>query len=249
MKTRTTFRIYFLLTLLASLLLLSSPIAQAETVNCTNITSVPYTINGTGIYCLKFSRFPTITSGAAITINSNHVVLDLNGFILKGVPATPGAQTVGISASQRSNITIKNGTIRGFTTGISLAEFPGLSSGAHLIENMVIDQVNSGITARGDNITVRNNHIIGARTTGIRVDGHAPAAIGNVVDGSATGITFSEGLAFSTAGLAQGNRITNSNVGIDVTGLGGKYLDNLTINVATPYVTGSYPSIDAGNNN
>ena len=97
--------------------------AQAETVNCTAITSLPYTISTQGVYCLTDHLSTAITTGNAITINTNNVVLDLNGFKLGGLSAGLGTQAHGIYAYQRQNITIKNGTVRGFFIGIYLDDF------------------------------------------------------------------------------------------------------------------------------
>src|SRR5262245_47728812 len=94
--------------------------ARGETVNCTPITSLPAVITVQGIYCLTGNLNTAITSGTAITIDANNVVLDLNGFKLGGLAAGPGTLAFGIRAVNRANITIKNGTVRGFFYGISL---------------------------------------------------------------------------------------------------------------------------------
>jgi hypothetical protein len=93
---------------------------QAETTNCTAITSVPYTISVPGIYCLTGNLETAMTEGHAITINVNNVVIDLNGRKLGGGAAGAGTSAYGIYASGRENITIKNGTIRGFKAGVYL---------------------------------------------------------------------------------------------------------------------------------
>src|SRR6266571_814513 len=91
--------------------------ARAETVNCTAITSLPAVITVQGIYCFTGDLATGITSGNAIDIQTNNVVLDLNGFKLGGLAAGPGTQASGIHAFDRQNLTIKNGTVRGFLTG------------------------------------------------------------------------------------------------------------------------------------
>src|SRR5262249_41325240 len=101
---------------------------QAETVNCTAITSLPAVITAQGIYCCIDHLSTAITSGNAIDIQTNNVILDLNGFKLGGLAAGPGTQAVGIHALDRQNLTIKNGTIRGFLRGIHL-ETSGNSQG------------------------------------------------------------------------------------------------------------------------
>src|SRR6266446_3169384 len=88
--------------------------AQAETINCTPITSVPTTITVQGIYCFTQHLNTAITTGNAIDIQTNNVVLDLNGWKLGGLAAGPDTGATGIRANDRQNITIKNGTVRGF---------------------------------------------------------------------------------------------------------------------------------------
>jgi hypothetical protein len=75
------------------------------------ITSLPYTINASGMYYL--SR--TLTSAAGgITINSNDVTLDLMGFTLRG-PGKAGNSYNGIDVSGPfGNVEIRNGTITYF---------------------------------------------------------------------------------------------------------------------------------------
>jgi hypothetical protein len=91
--------------------------AQAETVNCTAITTVPFVITTQGIYCFIGDVVTAITSGNAIDIQTNNVVVDLNGWKLGGLAAGLGATALGINALDRQNITIMNGTIRGFFRG------------------------------------------------------------------------------------------------------------------------------------
>ena len=50
----------------------------------TQITSVPYTINSPGLYCLAGNLDFSSTSGTAILVNASDVTLDLMGFSLTG---------------------------------------------------------------------------------------------------------------------------------------------------------------------
>jgi hypothetical protein len=83
---------------------------RAETPECTVITSLPYTISTQGIYCLKGNLATNMTSGNAIEIGTNNVVIDLNGYKIGGLAAGSGTSTYGIYANGRKNITIRNGT-------------------------------------------------------------------------------------------------------------------------------------------
>ena len=102
--------------------------SRAETVNCAPITTLPTIIAAQGIYCFTGHLSTAITSGNAIDIQTNNVILDLNGFKLGGLAAGAGTTAIGIHALDRQNITIKNGTVRGFLRGIQL-EASGPSQG------------------------------------------------------------------------------------------------------------------------
>ena len=75
------------------LALVLSPVAHAETINCTNITTLPATISTPGIYCLKQDESTAIESGAAIAITANNVTLDCNGYRLGGLQAGEGVNS------------------------------------------------------------------------------------------------------------------------------------------------------------
>lgn len=139
----------------------ATAVSQAETTLCTNITSLPATISAPGSYCLKQDLATSMTSGFAITIDANSVVLDLNGFRLAGASAGPSTTAIGI-ATFRDNVTVRNGSVRGFSTNI---QFAGSNN---VIENMKIDTARSfGIRALGIGHIVRNNDV--TRTTGTAI--------------------------------------------------------------------------------
>ena len=83
-------------------------------------TSFPITINESGSYVLTSNLTVKTGNINAITINADNVTLDLNGHSIYG-PETG----VGIYASYRYNITIKNGVVRGFYKGIYLYKGAG----------------------------------------------------------------------------------------------------------------------------
>ena len=251
----TTTRIAMLLGLLA-LVVCTAP-AHTETVACTAITSLPYVITVQGIYCLTGNLSTGMTSGSAIDIQTNNVVLDLNGWKLGGLAAGVGTHTYGIHALDRQNITIKNGTIRGFHSGIRL-ENAAVSQG-HVIEDIRADQNTFvGIDVQGNGDIIRNNQVVatGGTTTagpnadayGIVVLGSGPRVLNNdVMHTFKQGTGTARGIFFNTVtdGLAINNRITDAGVGISFAGSNGKYRDNVTASVTTPYDSGT----DIGNNN
>ena len=88
----------------------------------------------------------------------------------------------------------------------------------------------SGIYVTGGNLRVLDNDVINIFAGG---------------SGTARGILIGDGFSNSNA-LAVNNRITGVARGIEFPGNGeGKYRDNLTFDVTTPFTGGT----DAGNNN
>ena len=238
-------------------LVLIAPPARAETVNCTAITTLPAVITVQGVYCFTDNLSTAMTSGIAIQINTNNVILDLNGFKLGGLAAGTGTTAFGIRANNRQNITIKNGTIRGFFKGIFLD-----SSGAfqgHVVEAIRADQNTLiGIEVFGSGNIVRNNQVVATggttccgpdvNATGIFLQGAGPRVLNNdviTVMKQGTGIAWGILLSEVTGGLAVNNRITNAERGIDFGASTGKYRDNVTFDVTTPFTGGT----DIGNNN
>jgi Right handed beta helix region len=74
------------------------------------ISSLPFSINGSGSYYLTTNL---VTTSGSISIFAENVTLDLNGFTIDGSSNAPFA-IVGYSCN---NLTVRNGTFRGFATG------------------------------------------------------------------------------------------------------------------------------------
>ena len=164
---------------------------QAETINCTPITSLPATIDTQGLYCLTGNLATDISSGNAIEITANNVALDLNGWKVGGQAAGTGTNAYGIY-STAVNVTVKNGIVRGFNCGIYLtgrgAVVQGITAdqnttvgikvsgpGSLIQGNQVVDTGGStsaaivsviGIFASGSGTTVSNNMVSGLTATG-----------------------------------------------------------------------------------
>ena len=135
-----------------SLLALGPP-ARAEATLCTAIASLPHTITAPGIYCLKSSL---AAAGTGITIDASDVTVDLNGYALE-------VTVTGVTSHGRSNITVRNGTIRGGSYGVALT---GIGTSGNLVERMRVEgSTESGITIHGHGGVVRNNVVIGVGNT------------------------------------------------------------------------------------
>jgi hypothetical protein len=145
------------------------PPSRAETLNCTPITSLPATISTQGLYCLTGNLATAQASGNAITINANNVTLDLNGWKVGGQAAGAGTLAIGIY-SAGTNVTVKNGIVRGFWFGIYL-----VGRGA-TVEGITADQnTEEGIAVAGAGILVQGNQVMDTGGTTTATNGPAYA--------------------------------------------------------------------------
>ena len=186
----------------------------AETVDCTPVTSLPATISAQGIYCLTGNLATAQTSGAAVTINANNVTLDLNGWKVGGQAAGIGTNAYGIQ-SLAANVTVKNGIVRGFLVGVTLA---GRGS---TVQGITVDQnTGTGIYVSGEGSVVQGNQVVdtggasNATVTGIGVTGPGTLVENNLVSGlAASGSGDEWGISFAptaTQSTARGNVVTDA---------------------------------------
>lgn len=162
---------------MAALFSLFASEARAETAECTEIVSIPTVITEQGVYCFKRHQVTSMTSGSAIEIQADNVVIDLNGWKLGGSAAGKETRSIGIFAVNRKNITIRNGSIRGFQFAINLQ---GSLGSGHLIEDIRADQNRLvGISVQGRGLIVRNNYVFngGGNSSG-RISSGAQIGIG-----------------------------------------------------------------------
>src|SRR5262245_41245669 len=157
---------------------LGAAAARAETTQCTPVTSLPAVITVQGVYCLTGDLSISITSGIAIEIAANNVVLDLNGHKIGGLGAGLGTTVLGIVAYSRQNVTIKNGSLRGFLVGIYLYDsFFYTTSQGHVIEDIRADQNTFvGFWTMGRGLIIRNNLVVatgGTTSRGPEADAYA----------------------------------------------------------------------------
>jgi hypothetical protein len=238
--------------------------------SCHEITAFPVNITGPGVYCLSFKYidFP-LAQGALITISADDVLLDLNGATLDGTPTGRGAFSYGVRAYNRRNVTVRNGTIKGFNYAVHLMNITGelgdpRPSVGWVVENIrAIRSRTGGILVIGADSEIRGNYIAHtgySKDVGIVPDTWAIWAGGwgiRIVDndilntrpnGSSGGNAYAVHLAGCREAVVVNNRITDAGFGIY--GFGplatwGKYRDNITINTGVPYTGGT----DIGNNN
>ena len=214
-----TIKTWALLGLLV-MLACAKPASAAQSYdNCTGfITSLPAVISTQGTWCLKQDLSTAVTTGNAITINTNNVTIDCNDFKLGGLSAGAGTQTIGIHALNRLNATVRRCNIRGFYVGLLFAG----TGGGHAIEDNRLDgNTSSGIVVQGDGSVVRRNRVfdtggstLGGDGTGIYAD-KSVDVIDNTVSG-ATGAASTNGWGI---GITANNDFDGSIVGNRVRGL------------------------------
>jgi parallel beta-helix repeat protein len=199
--------------------LVTSHVVRAETVMCLPITTVPVTISVPGSYCLTGNLETAITSGSAITIATDNVVLDFNGFELTGSVGAYSTFNRGIYASQQSRISIRNGSVTGFNIGIFLDDpSPYYTAQSNLIEEMSVDHnTYAGIFVLGKNSVIRHNRITStgrglatnASAFAIRIAGTGM----RIVDNDVADVTSSTASGFgiyaqaANAAIVEGNRL------------------------------------------
>jgi hypothetical protein len=212
----------------------------------------PTTITTSGYYRLTHNIVTSATSGNIITIQAHNVTIDFNTFFIVG-PKNPANTVIGISANEFGNLTIKNGTIAFCQIGIRLSGNGNPATTLNInqvIDNMRISNCyNYGVYFPNSSPgSVLSNCLfsqIGGSTagnlsSGIGIYGHSSVLakdnIINKVIGSSSGSAY--GIVYA---IAVRNAISNSAFGV----FGGKYQNNLTSNVVTPFTGGT----DAGGNN
>ena len=146
-----------------TMLVVTIAAVPAVSAECTPIDTAPTVISASGHYCLVTDVSLSDARGTAITIDSPDVVVDLQGYEMRG-PHYGGLTTipssVAIRANNVGNITIRNGRISGFGTGVRLDSSLPLQTG-NLVENLHIDG-NSilGIEVRTGETIVRDLSLI-----------------------------------------------------------------------------------------
>jgi hypothetical protein len=234
------------------------PGAGAETTFCTHITSLPYVISAQGSYCLDRSLSTSQTTGAAITVNTDFVTIDLNSFKIGGGAAGLGTNAVGVYALNRKNVVIRNGNIRGFLYGIQLT---GGTSQAHIVEDMRLDENTfTGIYVNATGSTIRRNSVVktGGSTAimvtaaGIWAVGNGIKVIDNSVDNTGAGVG---GVAIALQGSLMtvvNNRVSVAETqGISCSGSHMFLRDNIVLGTNVPFgadCTSPNLKIDTANN-
>lgn len=211
-------RLLFSLVCLVAVGGLAPAVAKASTPVCGEVITQSTTFTSSLTNC-----------SAGLVVGADSITVDLNGYALAG-SRTPGS--VGIDVSGRSGVTIRNGVVRGFDTGVRVFDVSGSTvrslrlrevgnaielvgasppvTGNDIIGNTIVGAEN-GIVMSNSFDRVSANTIVGASAVGILCrDGGSSLITGNVVTTSATGIVA----FFCTADLLGNVTYANSGDGI-----------------------------------
>ena len=233
MSTTNMKRYIAIILALASIssLLSMSGFAKTKTV----IATVPFIIATAGTYVLAANLTLSGTGASAVTVNASNVAIDLSGFTLATSDQT--ASNTGITVSSTAtNVTIANGKITGFGTGVLL-------QGANeVVENLSLSNPGQGIEADNPctSSVIRGCFITGnGLNEGVFLNGCTDVMVKN-----------NQFLNEAIGGFSGGNSsfianyIGNCKIGLELSATD-KYQANLTNTCATPFSGG----IAVGNEN
>jgi hypothetical protein len=196
--------------LLAAGLMLLSVASYGQTI----IGSVPYTISNPGNYVLN-TDLPYAGTGTAITVNSNNVTIDFQGYQLKSSAPSSGVTITGIALTNVNNVTIKNGRLSAFVVGINIQGGIG-----HVVEKMRILSTYSpnengpyGITITGGSACQIDNNYFNNLLTAINDSNICDEISGNLIFDS-TSINNSCGIQVGGNSYLEGNFVYNCVLGI-----------------------------------
>jgi len=126
----------------------------------TKLSSLPTTISTPGFYSLTGDLN---SEGSGITVNADNVTIDMMGFSLIG-PGSGGGS--GIYMNLRSNVEIRNGTVKDFYSGINEVN---VGQNHRIINVRVVGNRSIGISLAGDGHLVKDCTVSGNDNDGISV--------------------------------------------------------------------------------
>jgi hypothetical protein len=157
-----------------------------------------------------------------LTITSNNLTLDLDGFAVVGAGTGRGI----IASASVQGVTVRNGTVRGFAIGVSLGGSGNLVEDVR-VENNTDTGMFLGASSIADHVVVQGNWQYGAilstantfKNSSVRANGNTPASVGlsagpgSTIAGNTIWANTGTGLFGSTGGTVIGNTVTET-VGI-----------------------------------
>jgi Periplasmic copper-binding protein (NosD) len=142
-----------------------------------------------------------------LVVGADDITIDLNGHSIEGLTAAGGA---GIEAVDRSGVTVKNGRVSDFATGV---RFLGTSTST--IENMIVQGTGDGIWIGGGDQS-HSNRVLRNRISSSRA-GVVVVGVGSTLV-LQNDIADLEGAGISCRGSAriEGNRVVRAGNGIEL---------------------------------
>jgi parallel beta-helix repeat protein len=196
------------------------------------ISSVPLTISVPGTYTVRNNLAYTATSGNAITVNSDDVTIDFNGYYLS---CPVFGNTKGIYVKDVAEVSVIGGKIVGFQVG---CWFEG-SAGSSLNFGQLVD----GVRFRGNSFAVyfigskdsvvKNCQFYNSSTAIAFIGSEGNRAVGNTISHAATGCV-SDGPNY-----LESNYINACLFGIYATSAAAKLRFNTTTNCTAPVIGGT----------
>jgi parallel beta-helix repeat protein len=183
--------------------------------NCAGmITVLPTVISTAGTWCVATDIGVTMSSGGAIAINADNVVLDCSGHTIDNDTAAASSQAVGVATTDRHNVVVRRCRFDGFYRGVYLQ---GLGGGGNLVEdNRFENSRYTGIELQGDDSIARRNRIFNTGGSTVSTAAVGVIASGDVdvqdnlivgVSPSAAGNGYGVFSVNNTAGTISGNHV------------------------------------------
>lgn len=168
-------------------------------------------------------------NGGCLVIAASNVTLDLGGFSVIGTGAGSGMGH-GIAMDGLDNVTIRNGTVRGFPAHGVAELSPSLGHGHRVGDLRVIDNEADGISLLGSDHQVRNCLASDNTDGGVAV-GSESLVTGNTASGNGGhGISAGVG-SIVTGNTASGSGLIGIRVGMDSTVADNVAHDNLGVGI------------------
>ncbi|HZP57674.1 MAG TPA: right-handed parallel beta-helix repeat-containing protein [Dehalococcoidia bacterium] len=197
------------------------------------IGQAPFVISQPGSYYLTGNL--TVSAGSAITIDAENVTLDLNGFTISG----SGLFGIETSSGTKTNITVRNGSVVGFSSGIVMVE----ATRSTFEDLTVTGSADQGILVGGGSILRRLNVFEnGADGVFIDVNGNNYGAI---LEDSDISRNASNGVAIYADNVWVHDCVIDANAGAGIMVNGGynKITDNrITRNLNRGVILSGNPS-------
>jgi hypothetical protein len=154
------------------------------TAAATSVAAAPKAINSCQVISESGSYIVTKNlkaAGDCVIVTADNVTIDLDGYTLEGDGTGQG---VGDADVARQNITVRNGTIRNFRVGVSLAKPGGPHSVRSVVERIrAVQNTFFGIRS-GQNSVVRDCIASDNGTSGMFVSGGL--IVGNIANDNAS---------------------------------------------------------------